>query len=177
MDQENKNVANDNEEKAMKSFLEGTNDYEEEKAPEAPKLVLNKGEILISALSLFSLAMWTLSNYGAAMICTLAVALALVTKAGRDAMHTVIANALALGTFIIVKAAINVPSMVIDVLYSQGKVSAYKYSNISKVMLILNMIVALFIFIIFVVNAFQLLSKKRISIYGKTAAKISDKED
>ena len=64
MDQENKNVEATNEEKALQSFLDGTNDYEEEKAPEAPKLVMNKGEILISALSLFALAMWTLSNYG-----------------------------------------------------------------------------------------------------------------
>jgi len=177
MDQENKNLEAENTEKAMQSFLDGTNDYEEEKAPEAPKLVMNKGEMLISALSLFALAMWTLSNYGAAMICALAVALAVFTKAGKDTMHTVIANGLALGTFIIVKAAINVPSMIFEVLYRQGNLSAYKYSNISNVMLIINMIVAVCVFVIFVVNAFQLLSKKRLTIYGKTAAKISDKED
>ncbi len=177
MDQENKNVEAENTEKAMQSFLDGSNDYEEEKAPEAPKLTMNKGEMLISALSLFALAMWTLSNYGAAMICTFAIALSVFTKVGKDAMHTVVANALSLGTFIVVKAAINVPSMIIDVFYSHGKISAYKYANISKVMLILNMIVGVCIFVVFVVNAFQLLSKKRLFIFGKTAAKISDKED
>ena len=92
MDQENKNVEATNEEKALQSFLDGTNDYEEEKAPEAPKLVMNKGEILISALSLFALAMWTLSNYGAAMICTIAIAVAAFTKSGKDAMHNVIST-------------------------------------------------------------------------------------
>ena len=112
MDQENKNVEATNEEKALQSFLDGTNDYEEEKAPEAPKLVMNKGEILISALSLFALAMWTLSNYGAAMICTIAIAVAAFTKSGKDAMHTVTANGLALGTFIVIKATLNVEAFV-----------------------------------------------------------------
>lgn len=177
MDQENKAVETEKEEKAMESFLNGTNDYEEEKAPEAPKLVMNKGEMLISALSLFALAMWTLSNYGAAMMCTIAIALAVLTKAGKDAMHTVVANALSLGTFIAIKATINVPSIIAEVLYNNGKLTNLKYGNFSMIIYLISAALSICIFVIFVINAFQLLSKKRLFIFGKAAAKISDKED
>lgn len=177
MDQENKNVEATNEEKALQSFLDGTNDYEEEKAPEAPKLVMNKGEILISALSLFALAMWTLSNYGAAMICTIAIAIAVFTKSGKDAMHTVTANGLALGTFIVIKATLNVPSIIAEVLYNYGKLSALNYASFSRIIYVINAVLSVCVFVVFVINAFQLLSKKRLFIFGKAAAKISDKED
>jgi hypothetical protein len=121
--------------------------------------------------------MWTLSNYGAAMICTIAIAVAVFTKSGKDAMHTVTANALALGTFIIVKATLNVPSIIAEVLYNYGKLSALNYASFSRIIYVINAVLSVCVFVVFVINAFQLLSKKRLFIFGKAAAKISDKED
>ena len=111
MDNENKNalsVEESDTDKAMQSFLTGSNDYEsEKKVDEAPTgIKLGKFEGFIAALAVFAAALWTISNYGAALICAFAVLLTVITKPGKDTVHTVAANGLALGLMIVIRATL-----------------------------------------------------------------------
>ena len=192
MDNENKNVVSVEEndtDKAMQSFLTGSNDYEsEKKVDEAPAgIKLGKYEGFIAALAVFAAALWTISNYGAALICAFAVLLTVITKPGKDTVHTVAANGLALGLMIVIRATLNVSAIIFETVMNASKPestygSGYAdwvstFNSFNNVMTVVSAMVHVAVFVIFVINAYCFLSKKRTFIFGKTAAAISDKED
>ncbi len=192
MDNENKNVVDveaEDTDKAMKSFLSGSNDYEAEKTEEAAPagMKLGKFEMLICALSVMALALWTMSNYGTAVICGLAILLTVIIKPGKDAVHTVAANSLCLGVVFVIKAAINACGNIFEIVMNASKPeSTYSnayydwvdtYNSFSNTINTINSIINVAVFVVFIINAFFLISKKRTVLFGKTAAKLSDKED
>jgi len=193
MDNENKNtveaVEESDTEKAMQSFLTGANDYEAE-APvdEAPVgMKLGKLEALICALAVFAGAIWTMSNYGAAVICAIAILVTVIVKPGKDAVHCVAANGLFIGAALLVKASLNALGIIFELFmsftqpestYSSGYADWVEtYNSFTKVMNTVSAIVNIAVFVIFIINVFCLISKKRTFIFGGTAAKLSDKED
>ena len=109
MDQENKNIVETEEEtdKAMQSFLTGSNDYEEEKTEPAKGASFSKKDLLIAALAVFAIGIFTISNYGACVIAAIAIGLAIFTDAGKDAVHTVAANSFALGVCVVLYRSVN----------------------------------------------------------------------
>lgn len=192
MDNENKKVVDteaEDTDKAMQSFLSGSNDYEAEKpAEEAPKTMkLGRFDMLICVLSVMALGLWTMSNYGTAVICGIAVLLAVITKPGKDAVHTVCANGLCLATALVIKAAINACGNIFELfmnatkpesVYSSGYADWVEtYNSFSNVINTISSIINVAVFVVFVINAFFLISKKRTVLFGKVAAKLSDRDD
>lgn len=161
-------------------------DYEEEY--EAKPMKLGKFEILICALAVFAPALWTLSAYGTAMMCGLALLLTVLTKPGKDAVHCVVANALTLGTMIFIRITLNISAIIFELIMNASEPkktlygSAYNdweetITSFNDVMSVINSVLHLLVFVVFIINVFCLISKKRTPIFGKTAAKLSDKEE
>ena len=191
MDNENKNVVNDVEmddsEKAMQSFLTGANDYEAEKTESSAGIKLGKFETLICALAVFAATLWTISNYGAALVCGLAILATVIVKPGKDTVHCVAANGIFLGVMVVIRATLNISAIIFETIMNAAKPeSTYSteyaswvntYNSFNNAMNVISSLVHIAVFVIFVINAYCFLTKKRTFVFGKTAAKISDSED
>ena len=94
-------------------------DYDEEY--EAKPMKFGKFEILICALAVFAPALWTLSAYGTAMMCGLALLLTVLTKPGKDAVHGVVANALTLGTMIFIRITLNISTIIFELIMNASE--------------------------------------------------------
>ena len=179
MDQENKNIVETEEEtdKAMQSFLTGSNDYEEEKTEPAKGASFSKKDLLIAALAVFAIGIFTISNYGACVIAAIAIGLAIFTDAGKDAVHTVAANSFALGVCVVLKVTVGVVQTVFSLIFAFANATTSTLSNFSAFITIINYAIGILSFVFFIISLFALMSKKRTAVFNKTAAKLSDKED
>ena len=176
-------------EKAMQSFLSGSNDYEIEKDTEeksSAPVKLNKHEVLICALAVFSLALWLLSNHIAAILCGLAIALTVIVKPGKDTVHCVAANGIAFGTMTVVRIVVNVVGELISHYYSYiAEANSYSeaqdlqesYALFNETMSVISAIIGITVFVLFIINACCFASKKRTFVFGSLAAKLSDRDD
>lgn len=156
---------------AMESFLSGSNDFQAE-PEEAPEAKEGKKQLLIAALSVMALAIFSFSAYGSAVIAAMAIALVLFIKPERFVTHTVIANSVALGVCITIKAVLAViPAIATPLMAFMGSTTT-AYNNLSGVVTIIGYVLTIISFIFFVFNAFALMSKKNAPFFGKTADKL-----
>jgi asparagine N-glycosylation enzyme membrane subunit Stt3 len=155
---------------AMESFLSGSNDFQVE-PEEAPEVKEGKKHILIAALSVMALAIFSISVYGSAVIAAIAIALALVIKPEKFVTQTVVANSLALGVCIVIKAILTVIPAIATPLMAFVGAGNNAFANLSGVLTIFGYLLVVLSFIFFVVNAFALMSKKT-ALFGKTAEKL-----
>ena len=160
----------DETDKAMESFLSGSNDFQAE-PEEAPEVKEGKKHILIAALSVMALAIFSISVYGSAVIAAIAIALALVIKPEKFVTQTVVANSLALGVCIVIKAILTVIPAIATPLMAFVGATNNAFTNLSGVLTIFGYLLVVLSFIFFVVNAFALMSKKT-ALFGKTAEKL-----
>lgn len=160
----------DETDKAMESFLSGSNDFQVE-PEEAPEVKEGKKHILIAALSVMALAIFSISVYGSAVIAAIAIALALVIKPEKFVTQTVVANSLALGVCIVIKAILTVIPAIATPLMAFVGATNNAFTNLSGVLTIFGYLLVVLSFIFFVVNAFALMSKKT-ALFGKTAEKL-----
>ena len=158
---------------AMESFLSGSNDFQAE-PEETPEAKEGKKNILIAALSVMALAIFSFSAYGSAVIAAMAIALVLFIKPERFVTHTVVANSVALGVCVVIKSILSVlPAIAAPIMAFLGIPSNDPaYTNLSGVLTIGNYIAVALSFIFFVFNAFALMSKKNSPFFGKTADKL-----
>ena len=158
---------------AMESFLSGSNDFQAE-PEEAPEAKEGKKNILIAALSVMALAIFSFSAYGSAVIAAIAIALVLFIKPERFVTHTVVANSVALGVCVVIKSILSVlPVIAAPIMAFLGIPSNDPaYANLSGVLTIGNYIAVALSFIFFVFNAFALMSKKNSPFFSKTADKL-----
>ena len=156
---------------AMASFLSGSNDYEV-KEEESEEVKAGKKNILIAALAVIALAVFSISTYGSCVLAAIAIALVLVIKPEKLVTHTVVANSLALGTCVVVKSLLTAIRAIATPLFAFMGSTTTAYSNFTGVLTIFDYILVAVSFVIFVVNAFALMSKKTTAIFGKTADKL-----
>ncbi|MBQ8343981.1 MAG: hypothetical protein IJY41_02205 [Clostridia bacterium] len=158
---------------AMASFLSGSNDYEVKKEEEESEEVkAGKKNILIAALAVIALAVFSISTYGSCVLAAIAIALVLVIKPERLVTHTVVANSLVLGTCVVVKSLLTAVRAIATPIFAFMGSTTTAYSNFTGVLTIFDYILVAVSFVIFVVNAFALMSKKTTAIFGKTADKL-----
>ena len=155
---------------AMESFLSGSNDFQVE-PEESTEVKEGKKHILIAALSVMALAIFSISVYGSAVIAAIAIALALVIKPEKFVTQTVVANSLALGVCIVIKAILTVIPAIATPLMAFVGATNNAFTNLSGVLTIFGYLLVVLSFIFFVVNAFALMSKKT-ALFGKTAEKL-----
>lgn len=160
----------DETDKAMESFLSGSNDFQAE-PEESPEVKEGKKHILIAALSVMALAIFSISVYGSAVIAAIAIALALIIKPEKFVTQTVVANSLALGVCIVIKAILTVIPAIATPLMAFVGATNNAFTNLSGVLTIFGYLLVVLSFIFFVVNAFALMSKKT-ALFGKTAEKL-----
>jgi hypothetical protein len=161
----------DETEAAMESFLSGSNDFQAE-PKEAPEVKEGKKHILMSALAVMALAIFSFSPYGSALIAAVAIALVLIIKPDRFVTHTVVANSLALGVCLVVKSIAAVIPAIAAPILAFTNAGNNAFTSLSGVLAIIDYIVIVLSFVFFVVNAFALMSKKETVLFGKTADKI-----
>lgn len=161
----------DETEAAMESFLSGSNDFQAE-PEEAPEVKEGKKHILMSALAVMALAIFSFSPYGSALIAAVAIALVLIIKPDRFVTHTVVANSLALGVCLVVKSIAAVIPAIAAPILAFTNAGPNAYTSLSGVLTIIDYIVVVLSFVFFVINAFALMSKKETVLFGKTAGKI-----
>ena len=156
---------------AMASFLSGSNDYEV-KEEESEEVKAGKKNILIAALAVIALAVFSISTYGSCVLAAIAIALVLVIKPEKLVTHTVVANSLVLGTCVVVKSLLTAVRAIATPIFAFMGSTTTAYSNFTGVLTIFDYILVAVSFVIFVVNAFALMSKKTTAIFGKTADKL-----
>ena len=156
---------------AMESFLSGSNDFQAE-PEEAPEAKEGKKHLLIAALSVMALAIFSFSAYGSAVIAAMAIALVLFIKPERFVTHTVVANSVALGVCITIKAVLAIIPAIATPLMAFMGATTTAYNNLSGVVTIIGYLLTIISFIFFVFNAFALMSKKNSPFFSKTADKL-----
>ena len=185
MDFENKNDVLDTENtdeadetaKAMDSFLNGSVYTEEDakKDREVSRFVTNK-EAVICGISLFALVTWSFSVYGALLISALALLGMVFINAGKNATQVCVSNALSVGTLAIIKFALSALEVIVAMFYAfvLEKNSPVLFSNLLS---IVNLIISVVIFILFLINAFCLISKSHTPVFGNIAKKFAEREE
>ncbi len=185
MDLENKNDAVDTEraeeinetEKAIDSFLNGSVYTEEDakKDKEASKFITNK-EALICAISVFALAVWYLSTYGAIIVAAIGLGVAALSNMGKNAMRICVSNSLTLGVCAVINIAISTFYTIAQI-FSVYVLEKNVSSKLTQFVSLSTIIVSILVFVFFVINAFCLLSKKHTPIFGGTAKKFAEREE
>jgi len=184
MDFENKNDILDTEaaeadetEKAMDSFLNGSVYTEEDakKDKEVSKFVTNK-EAVVCGISLFALVAWSFSAYGALVMSALALLGMVFIKAGKNATQVCVSNALAVGVITVIRVALSMLEAIVQTYYFYVLEKNITTDFKNTITLFSNLI-TIALFIIFIINALCLLSKKHTPVFGGTAKKFAEREE
>ena len=185
MDLENKNNVVDTDkadeitetEKAIDSFLNGSVYTEEDakKDKEASKFVTNK-EAAICAISVFALAVWNLSGYGAILIAAVALLSCFLMGSGKNAVQVCVSNALTLGIMAVIRVAFSVISVFLQTFYFFVLEESLP-TKLSNFFSLATNLVGIIVFIFFVINMFYLMSKKHTPLFGNTAKKFAEREE
>ena len=183
MDFENKNDVLDTEnaveetEKAMDSFLKGSSDTEDgaKKDNDVVDFVTNK-EAVVCGISLFALAAWNFSSYGALIITALALLGMVFIKAGKNATQICVSNALTIGVASVLVVTLAVIKTLVQTYYFYALDKSISTSFANTLALFTNLI-SIAVFVIFIINALCLSSKSHTPIFAGTAKKFTERED
>ena len=183
MDFENKNDVLDTEnaveetEKAMDSFLKGSSDTDEDTKnnKDVADFVTNK-EAVVCGISLFALAAWNFSSYGALIITALALLGMVFIKAGKNATQVCVSNALSIGVASVLMVAMAVIKSIVQTynFYVLDKNISTEFSN---TIALFSNIISIAVFVMFIINALCLLSKSHTPIFAGTAKKFAEREE